>query len=101
MTARWKLLVAGVCLTLVAGCGAKGKPDLKVGDKPLSVWNKELQDKDPDKRLAAVKALGELGAAAKPAAPDLVAAVKDAMWEGTMLDLQMADGNATFAVVGF
>lgn len=93
MTAQWKLLVAGLCLTLATGCGAKAKPDPKVGDKPLSVWSKELQDK----RLAAAKALGELGAAAKPAAPDLAAAVKDAAWEGLLLDLQMVE---TFTVVG-
>jgi HEAT repeat protein len=38
---------------------------------------KQLKDKDSDVRRAAAKSLAEMGAAAKPAVPELTAAVKD------------------------
>lgn len=103
MMPRPKLLWMTMCLSsilILTGCGKSGKPDPKVGDKPLSAWAAQLQDKNPETRTAAAKALGELGAAAKPAAPELAAAVKTSMWEIALVDLEMAELPSTFTVVG-
>lgn len=53
----------------------KGK---KTDDPRLSKWKAELRHADPARRLAAATALGDLGAEAQAAVPDLEEAIADA-----------------------
>jgi hypothetical protein len=97
----WNLARLGLCLGLsfaLFGCGRspQAKEDPAVGGKPLSAWAKQLKDKDPGTRASAAKELAELGAAAKPAVPELVAAIKDCSWELYALDIEGSEQGTMF-----
>jgi HEAT repeat protein len=72
---RWRsLLLAGtlaLCGTL-SGCGRSSLPDDDPSAPPSAAeWIKRLQDGDPERRLAAAFALGQMGTAGKEAIPAL------------------------------
>src|SRR5262245_7401725 len=68
------ILAAGVFLTLLLiGCGKEAA----YGNRPVSAWRKDLKDPDPQVRREAAEALGEIGAKAKAAVPDLGEALND------------------------
>jgi HEAT repeat protein len=52
-------------LTLCAGCQRKGHP--QYGGKPLRYWEAQSADKDPEKKLEAIHALGKIGPKGLPA----------------------------------
>ena len=102
------ILRAGLCLSafLIVGCGKSGGPSLAgnsnaSGGKAADLV-KQLKDKDPDARLAAAKALGEQGPAAKSAAPELTAAAKSCTWEMFVLEEELVSIGSSryFTTVG-
>jgi HEAT repeat protein len=70
-----KLSTLAVCLTLSAlGCSK----DPMLDGKSVGQWRRALSDPNPKVRSQAARKLGEIGAAAKAAVPDLAAALNDA-----------------------
>ncbi len=104
------------CLTLAAlaaGCGQGRRsaptteaPPERGGDvsfqgKPARAWAEQLKDRDVDTRLAAARALRDLGAGARPWAAQMEAALKDASWELVLLIPEMGkNASSTFTFVG-
>jgi HEAT repeat protein len=70
------------CLTILAciailtlGCAKKG--EVSYQGKPLSAWIEMLNDSDPNRKYAAIKAIGEIGQEAKEAIPILVETIRE------------------------
>jgi len=72
---RWLALL--VCLAILF-VGCKKKEEVSYQGKPLSAWIEMLRDKEnPSQRSAAVKAIIEIGPAAKDAIPDLIEVIRE------------------------
>src|SRR5688572_3396013 len=72
--------VAVAAALLVAGAPAAraaDADDVVVKGRPVSQWIAQLSERDAKARIAAAEALCEAGAAAKPAIPALVKALRD------------------------
>jgi hypothetical protein len=67
-------------------------------DKPVSVWARQLQDRDVTTRIEAAKALQALGPQARAAVPDLKTALKERTWELLATHVPR-DANRVFTTV--
>src|SRR5260370_38008711 len=68
-----KLLTTVSLALLLAGC----RQEASFQGKSVTQWRAELKDRDPEVRYAAAAALGNIGAKAGAAVPDLTEALKD------------------------
>ena len=71
-----KLLIVGLALLTVTGCGGQRGPLMAHG-KPIDAWVQSLHDPDAKARKRAAEVLGNVGAADASVLPALAAAVKD------------------------
>ena len=95
---RYAAIVAPLVL-LLAGCGHR-EPVVAHG-KPVDYWLQELGNADAHRRLKAVGALGDVGAADSRAIPALADAVKDrdaGVRDGAVLALLNIGPDARTAV---
>src|SRR4051812_22423760 len=67
-----RCVVLGLAV-LLAGCSKEAV----FGGKTVTQWRQVLQEPSPEARREAATALGEIGAKAKAAVPDLAGALKD------------------------
>ena len=65
------LILGAICLLTAAALAADPPPEPKVGNRPLSAWVADLDDKDTLIREEAIEVLIQLGAEAKAALPKL------------------------------
>lgn len=70
-----RCLVVFICITLLSiGCK---KEKVVYQGKPLRTWIKMLEGPDPIERVAAIKAVGEIGPEAKQAIPVLIEVIRE------------------------
>jgi hypothetical protein len=75
------------------------KAEARFKGKPVSVWVRQLQDRDVATRADAARALEALGAQARAAVPDLKTAMKERAWE-LLTAYYNRDADRVFTVVG-
>lgn len=73
------LLIVAVVLLSFRPLRAEKEPVYQ--GRPLSVWTEELYDKNPEVRVAAAKAVGQIGPQARSAAPNLIALLVESQKE--------------------
>lgn len=74
ITKRCLFLLASIAI-LSMGCAKK--EEVTYQGKPLSAWIKMLNDEDPNRKYAAIQAIGEIGPEAKEAIPILVKTIRE------------------------
>lgn len=71
------LLEALAILYCLAGCGPKVPAEYTVSGKPLEFWLDALSDSQPQVRVQAIRALGNVGPAAPEVIPALIGVLRD------------------------
>ncbi|HYV37742.1 MAG TPA: hypothetical protein VE988_18805 [Gemmataceae bacterium] len=79
---------------LTAAAAPQGQEEPRFNGKALSAWAAQLKDKDIPNRIAAAKALEQMGPQAKAAFGDLTNALKERTWELWCAYVSNADSNS-------